>query len=203
VRDGHTHTHTHTHTRARAILTISPFVTWYFLTIFLKKTVTRRLKTRIMEPEETSTVRQRLGKRVSAATDTQATIDELLGRCFLFCDYKREFSRESEVEFRSSKWAKWAVSRELSSVTEAEKMALWVQLAVGLWREKFMCAVIQLECCSSCIKIRCQETDGGDCNRLRILLCVTVNCGNNDGVTVVYITTCKWSVNPVIQNPRL
>jgi hypothetical protein len=37
-----------------------------------------------VELEETSIVRQNLGKQVSAATDTQATIDELLERGFLF-----------------------------------------------------------------------------------------------------------------------
>jgi hypothetical protein len=46
---------------------------------------------------------------------------------------------ELAVEFRSSKWA---VVRELGSAREAEKMALWVELAVGLWREDFTCAVI-------------------------------------------------------------
>jgi hypothetical protein len=33
-----------------------------------------------MVPEETSISRQRLGKQVSAARDTQATIKELLGK---------------------------------------------------------------------------------------------------------------------------
>jgi hypothetical protein len=35
-----------------------------------------------VEPEETSITRQRLGEQVSAATDTQATIEELLRTMF-------------------------------------------------------------------------------------------------------------------------
>jgi hypothetical protein len=35
-----------------------------------------------VEPEETYIARQRLGKQVSAATGTQATIEELLGTMF-------------------------------------------------------------------------------------------------------------------------
>jgi hypothetical protein len=49
-----------------------------------------------VEPEQTSIARQQLGKQVSAATDTQATIEELFGTMFsirpvLSC-YKEEFS---------------------------------------------------------------------------------------------------------------
>jgi hypothetical protein len=40
------------------------------------------MKAGIVEPEETSTARQRLSKQVSAATDTQETTDELLGTVF-------------------------------------------------------------------------------------------------------------------------
>jgi hypothetical protein len=52
--------------------------------------------------------------------------------------YKEEFSWESAVEFRSSKWA---VSRELGSANKAEKMALWVELwsvnqRVTMWPRK-------------------------------------------------------------------
>jgi hypothetical protein len=43
--------------------------------------VIRRLKAGIVGPE-TSIARQRLGKQISAATDTQATIEELLGTVF-------------------------------------------------------------------------------------------------------------------------
>jgi hypothetical protein len=44
--------------------------------------VTWRLKAAIEEPDETSIARQRLGKQVSAATDTQETLEELLGTMF-------------------------------------------------------------------------------------------------------------------------
>jgi hypothetical protein len=47
----------------------------------------------------------------------------LLGPCIVVI--KKEFSRESAIEFRSSKWA---VTRELGYVREAKKMALWVQV---------------------------------------------------------------------------
>jgi hypothetical protein len=48
-----------------------------------------------VETEETSIARQRLGKYVSAATDTQATTDELLGMFPIRSmqnGYKEEFS---------------------------------------------------------------------------------------------------------------
>jgi hypothetical protein len=49
-------------------------------------------------PEETSIIRQLLGKQVSAATDTQATIEELFGKMFSIrsvkIGYKDEFSLE-------------------------------------------------------------------------------------------------------------
>jgi hypothetical protein len=49
-----------------------------------------------MEPEVTSIARQRLGEQVSAATDTQATTEELLGTMFSIrsvqSGYKEEFS---------------------------------------------------------------------------------------------------------------
>jgi hypothetical protein len=41
--------------------------------------MTRRLKAGRVEPEETYNARQWLGKQISAATDTQATIEQLLG----------------------------------------------------------------------------------------------------------------------------
>jgi hypothetical protein len=44
--------------------------------------VTRRLKAGIVEPEEKSIAKQRLGKQVSTSTDTQATIEKLLGTVF-------------------------------------------------------------------------------------------------------------------------
>jgi hypothetical protein len=71
------------------------------------------------------------------------------------------------------------------------------QLIVRLWKEDYdvgvkwpriSCKSAQLkvriyvwylerDCYSSCVKIRCQETISGDCNRLRTLVCV-----------------CQWSV---------
>jgi hypothetical protein len=45
-------------------------------------TVTRRLKAGIVEPEEASTAMQRFDKHVPAATNTQATIEELFETVF-------------------------------------------------------------------------------------------------------------------------
>jgi hypothetical protein len=62
---------------------------------------TWHMKARIVEPEETSIPTQRLGKQVSATTDTQATIKELLGTIFSIrtvqSGYKEEFSRGSSI----------------------------------------------------------------------------------------------------------
>jgi hypothetical protein len=53
------------------------------------------LKAGIVEPEETPFARQRLGKRVSTATDTQVTTEELLETVFSIrpvqSGYKEEF----------------------------------------------------------------------------------------------------------------
>jgi hypothetical protein len=53
-----------------------------------------------VEPGETSIAKQRLGKQVSATTDTQAKLEELFGTKFSIpsvqSGYKEEFSRESE-----------------------------------------------------------------------------------------------------------
>jgi hypothetical protein len=60
-----------------------------------------------VESEETSIARQRLGNYVPMATNTQATIEELLGTTFsvlsLQSGHKLEFSLEPPVEYRSSK----------------------------------------------------------------------------------------------------
>jgi hypothetical protein len=51
-----------------------------------------------LEPEDTSIARQRLAKQIPAATDTKATIEELLGTMFSIRSvpncYKEEFSTE-------------------------------------------------------------------------------------------------------------
>jgi hypothetical protein len=41
---------------------------------------------------------------------------------------------------------------------------------------RYLERVIQRDCYSSCVNIHCQETDSGDCNRLKTLVGVTVNC---------------------------
>jgi hypothetical protein len=55
-----------------------------------------RLKVGTVEPEETYIAKQRFGKQFSAATDMQATIEELLGTMFSIrsvqSGYKEKFS---------------------------------------------------------------------------------------------------------------
>jgi hypothetical protein len=69
----------------------------------------------------------------NGSLNMRTTIGVLLETVFyswsLQSSYQEEFSWESSVEFRNSKWA---VSRDLGSAREAENMPLWVQLAVQL-----------------------------------------------------------------------
>jgi hypothetical protein len=51
-------------------------------------------KTGIMEPEA-YIARQRLGKQVSAASDTPASMQDLLGKMFLFCPCKVVIQKSS------------------------------------------------------------------------------------------------------------
>jgi hypothetical protein len=55
----------------------------------------------MVEPEEMSFARQRLGKQVSESKDTQVTIEELWERCFLFGTCKVIINKIS-VENRQS-----------------------------------------------------------------------------------------------------
>jgi hypothetical protein len=62
--------------------------------------VTWRLKDGTVVPEETSITRQRFGKQVSAATDMQATTEELLGIFSIRSmqsGYKEEFSEDFDL----------------------------------------------------------------------------------------------------------
>jgi hypothetical protein len=73
--------------------------------------VTRCLKARIVEPEEMSFSRQRLGKQVSAATDTQATKEELLGTMFSVRSMRSSNKRTELVNWCSV--GSWAAKRRL------------------------------------------------------------------------------------------
>jgi hypothetical protein len=64
-----------------------------------------------MEPEETSLARQRFGKQVSAATDTQATLEELLGTKFSVRSVKSDYKRRELVNWFSVEYR--AVKRRL------------------------------------------------------------------------------------------
>jgi hypothetical protein len=77
-----------------------------------------------VEPEETSIIRQRLGKLVSAATDKQATLD--FWKRYFLCSPSKEVIKKSSLENRQSNSRvpseqlveSWALQGE------AEKMAL-------------------------------------------------------------------------------
>jgi hypothetical protein len=69
-----------------------------------------------------------------------------------------------------------------------------VNRGLNMW---YLGSVIQWDCCSSCVRIRCQETASGECNRLRTLVCVcqwSVKCSHESWVY-------KWSTNRVT-NPN-
>jgi hypothetical protein len=75
--------------------------------------VTWRLKAGIVGPEETFTARQRLGEEVSAATDTQATIDELFRTMFSILSAQSCYKRR-ELRFGNAEcWVKLSSAREL------------------------------------------------------------------------------------------
>jgi hypothetical protein len=65
--------------------------------------MTSRLKARIVEPEDMSIARQRLGKQVSSATDTQARIEVFLGTVFSFGPCKTVIIKSS-VENRQYRY---------------------------------------------------------------------------------------------------
>jgi hypothetical protein len=61
----------------------------------------------------------------------------------------------------------------------------------------YLVSIILWDCYSYCVKICCQETPSGDCNRLRTLVSVSqwsVKCSHESWVY-------KWSINP-ISNPK-
>jgi hypothetical protein len=55
---------------------------------------------RIMEPEETSITRQRLSKHVPAATNTQATIEELLEAMFSVGSAPRLYNEKPRPDYK-------------------------------------------------------------------------------------------------------
>jgi hypothetical protein len=59
-------------------------------------------KAGIVEPEEKSITRQRLRKQVSASTDTQATVDELLGTTVSVLFVQRVIKKRSVENQQSS-----------------------------------------------------------------------------------------------------
>jgi hypothetical protein len=70
----------------------------------------------------------------------------------------------------------WGI--EASEVVSAVQLRLEgqpVKRRLSAIVSQYLERVIQSHCYSSCVKIRCQETDSGDCDSLRTLLSVTVN----------------------------
>jgi hypothetical protein len=85
-----------------------------------------------VEAEETSFVRQRLGKQVFAATDKQVAIEELLGTVFPIRSvqggYKGKFSRESQSSY---------------GVSSERLIEIWaLQWRLRRWRYEFRCGVL-------------------------------------------------------------
>jgi hypothetical protein len=82
------------------------------------------------------------------------------------------------------------------------------ELKVRQWREDFTCAVVQWylewfsETVTSCVKIRCQETDSGDCNRLRTLVFAAVNY-KSDEICDSAVIACSSDVQFIQLIPRL
>jgi hypothetical protein len=121
---------------------------------------------------------QRRGKHISAATNSD-TIDEL---CFLCCPCR--------VVITGTVWGNY----------------VYLVARVLIWKsccgEKTLCVifgVIHSDCYSSCVKIRCQETDSGDCNRLGTLVCVcqwSVKCSHAS-----WVYEYKWLIN-LFTNPN-
>jgi hypothetical protein len=98
-----------------------------------------------------------------------------------------------QSKMSEKKWqiVSWASRRQLARIWAWEQRN-WgikiiesrsVELKAWSWTEDFTCVIAQryLECVtqwhyySYCDEIRCQESDNGDCNRLRTRVGVTVN----------------------------
>jgi hypothetical protein len=128
---------------------------------------------------------QRLGKHVPRTTDTDGAIE----RRFI-CSPCRDVISRAVIE----EWVE-SVNGELSSVSKAVKKRVSCKGAVANRRiyMRYLECVIQWDCYSSCVKIRCQGRARGDCNTLRTLVCVcqwSVKCSHESWA-------CKWSINRV------
>jgi hypothetical protein len=140
-------------------------------------------------PIEEPVSKQRIGKH----SVIRVLLETVLSVRSVQSGYKEEFSWEEIVEFRDASLQGYELGtrgRELSRVSGVgscqvtmESSEFSWELKVQQWKEDFTCVVvqwylecvIQWDCYSSCVKIRCQETDSGDCNRLRTLVCAAVN----------------------------
>jgi hypothetical protein len=90
------------------------------------------------------------------------------------------------------------MARESSGIRITEWSSL--ELKVCLWREEFACdavqwyseCVTQWDCYCSYAKVRCQETDSGNCNKLRTLVLAAVNwkLWRLAGSAVLFVITC-------------
>jgi hypothetical protein len=76
-----------------------------------------------VEPEESNIARQRLGKQVSEATDTQATIHTLLETMFSIRSVQNGYSLVENRQSSSGVPSEQLVE-DLGSAREAEKVAL-------------------------------------------------------------------------------
>jgi hypothetical protein len=95
-----------------SIVFASSFPRNAYMSLYIKiYIVTWCLKARTVEPEEASITRQQLSKQVSAATDTQAAVQELLGMMFSVWSMWSGNKRRELVNWVSV--GSWAVMRRL------------------------------------------------------------------------------------------
>jgi hypothetical protein len=121
--------------------------------IVKKNIVTWLLKAGIVEPEETSIAGKWLGTHFIETTA----------------------NNESTVGTGVIRWVCHEKCRRGHLMIEGSRK--WVEGLQFVWEEKTLFVLqLQRDWYNSCVKIRCQETDNGDCNRLRTLVCVTVKC---------------------------
>jgi hypothetical protein len=103
--------------------------------LLLQCIVIWRLKTGIVEPEETFIARQRLGKHVSGAMNTQATMEVLLETVGSAPSLYNDDPRSAELTIKKSR-VSWGLAFQL---WRNELIA-----RVRLWKEDVMCDIWSL-----------------------------------------------------------
>jgi hypothetical protein len=100
----------------------------------------------------------------------------------------------------------WGISWELREILE--KAIEWLRRhgkkGIRMWKKSSCVLQLQWDLYSLCVKIRCQESASGDCNKLRTLVDVTVNCIVwKSAIALCYLQLremCISAINPIIQS---